>query len=82
MEQISKKLTWKIITDGDAMTGAAYAFVYSGSGNWKNSEIDDWDFQTVELNGSEILMGYKKLDGAICKVVKTIDGHLLAITKN
>jgi len=64
------------------MTGAVYAFVYDGSDNWQNSHIDGWDFQTVELTGSEKPLGYRKFDGAICKVVKTIDGKLLAITKN
>jgi hypothetical protein len=64
------------------MTGAAYAFVYGGSDNWQNSQVDDWDFQTVELTGSEKPLGYRKFDGAICKVVKSSDGKLIAITKN
>ena len=61
---------------------AAYAFVYGGSDTWQQSSIDDWDFQTVEVQGTEKVLGYRKFDGAICKVVKTTDGKLIAITKN
>jgi|GEM_PF-5613562 hypothetical protein len=63
------------------MTGAVYAFVFSGS-DWQKSHIDEWEFQTIELTGTEKHLGYRKFDGAICHVVKTIDGKLLAITKN
>ena len=61
---------------------AAYAFVYSGSDNWQKSHIDDWNFKTVELSGTEKHLGYRKFDGAICRVLKTVDGSLIAITKN
>ena len=64
------------------MNNAVYAFVYNGVDNWRQSSVDDWDFQSIELTGSEQHLGYRKFDGAICKIVKSDDGKLLAITKN
>jgi len=63
------------------MSGVAYAFVYKGSGEWKVSSPDDWDLESVELEGDEKTLGHHKIDGSICKILQTIDGKLLAISK-
>jgi hypothetical protein len=63
------------------MSSATYAFVFSGSGDWKVSKADEWDFDLVELDGNESIIGHRKIDGSICKVLQTSEGKLVAITK-
>lgn len=58
-----------------------YAFVYNGDDNWKVSSIDDWDFDNIELDGTEKVVGHKKLDGSICKVFRADSGRLIAVVK-
>lgn len=60
---------------------ATYAFVFSGSGDWKVSIADDWDLDVIELQGDEKVVGHLKIDGSICKVMQAADGKLIAITK-
>ena len=60
---------------------ATYAFVYRGEEDWRVSVADDWDLDVVELDGSEKVIGHRQVDGSICKVLKTADGTILAITK-
>lgn len=60
---------------------ATKAFVFNGSGDWKISEADDWDFDFVELEGDERTVGHHKIDGSICKVLQSSDGKLIAISK-
>jgi hypothetical protein len=62
-------------------SGATYAFVLNGSEDWRNSTGDAWDFESIELDGNEKVVGHRKLDGSICKVLKMADGQLVAITK-
>lgn len=63
------------------MSSATYAFVLNGSDDWRNSTADDWDLTPVELDGKEKVVGHRKLDGSICKVLQTSDGQLIAVTK-
>ena len=44
---------------------ATYAFVFSGSGDWKTSIADDWDLDVVELEGNEKVIGHRQIDGSI-----------------
>lgn len=60
---------------------AVKAFVFTGSGDWKISDADDWDFDVVELEGNERTVGHHKIDGSICKVLQSTDGKLVAISK-
>ncbi|CAB4196761.1 hypothetical protein UFOVP1290_281 [uncultured Caudovirales phage] len=63
------------------MSTATYAFVLNGSHDWRNSEVDLWDLDVIDLEGNEKIVGHRQLDGSICKVLKTADGKLVAITK-
>jgi hypothetical protein len=63
------------------MSGATYAFVFNGAGDWKISMAGDWDLDVVELDGNEKTVGHHKIDGSICKVLQTAEGKLVAITK-
>jgi len=63
------------------MSSATYAFVFSGSGDWKVSKADEWDLDLVEFGGDERIIGHHKIDGSICKVFQTSEGKLVAITK-
>lgn len=64
------------------ISNSTYAFVLDNcSVDWKLSIPDDWDISVIELSGTEEVLGHKKIDGAICKVVKTNDGKIVAITK-
>jgi len=65
----------------EAEMNCVHAFVYNGDDNWKISPIDDWDFDIVELDGSEKTLGHRQLDGAICKIVEGSGGRVIAITK-
>lgn len=58
-----------------------YVFVFNGSGDWKISPGGDWDLQFVELDGTEKVIGHHKIDGSICKVIKTADDKIVALTK-
>lgn len=60
---------------------AVKAFVFNGSGDWKISAADDWDFDVVELDGDEKTVGHHKIDGSICKVLQTPEGKLVAVSK-
>ena len=63
------------------MSGVAYAFVYKGSGEWKVSAADEWDFDIASVNGDEKILGHHKIDEAICKVVQSKDGKIIALSK-
>lgn len=61
---------------------AIYAFVFSGDGDWKTSVADDWDFDIVQLEGNEKVVGHRQIDGAICKIIQLpTNGRLIAIAK-
>jgi hypothetical protein len=63
------------------MSGATYAFVFSGNDDWRVSIADDWELDVVELDGTEKVLGHRQIDGSICKVVQASDGRLVAISK-
>ena len=56
-------------------------FEFDGSGNWKNSLPDNWNISTYELTGQEKVLGHKKIDGAICKIVQSDDNKIIALSK-
>ena len=56
-------------------------FVFNGASNWKTSDSGDWDLTPWELEGSEKVLGHKKIDGAIFKVVQTSDKKIIALSK-
>jgi len=59
---------------------AVQAFVFNGSKDqWKLSEPDDWNFDWVDIEGNEKVLGHHKIDGAICKIILVSDGKLIAI---
>ncbi len=57
------------------------AFMFVGNSNWKLSTADDWELTPYLLVGDEQLLGHHKIDGAICKILKSSDGHVIAISK-
>jgi len=59
----------------------AYAFIYAGNIDWKKSDVDDWNFDLVEINGDEKLLGHRNIDNNICKVVQSSDGKILGLLK-
>lgn len=64
------------------MNSTTYAFIYSGDVSvWKTSTADSWNLDLVELDGTEKVVGHRKIEGSICKVLQASDGKLLAITK-
>jgi len=63
------------------MSSATYAFVFSGTDDWKKSVADDWNLDLVELDGTEKVVGHRQIDGSICKILQAEDGKLIAITK-
>lgn len=63
------------------MSTGAMVFVFNGKNNWKTSDPDEWDLSSVELDGTEKVLGHKKIDGAICKILKSGNNQIIAITK-
>jgi len=66
------------------MSAAVYGFVFNGKADdqeWKVSHEDMWDLDLADLSGQEKVLGHRKIDGAIVKVVQLNDGKLFAITK-
>ena len=63
------------------MSSATYAFVFSGSDDWRKSVADDWDLSVIELSGKEKVLGHRQIDGAICKVIKNDEGQIIALSK-
>jgi len=61
------------------MSNATYAFVLNGS-DWKCSTPEDWDWDIVELEGNEKVIGHHKIDGAVYKVLQVND-KVIAITR-
>lgn len=62
------------------MSNATFAFILNGSSDWKTSTPDDWDWDIVELEGNEKVIGHHKIDGAVYKVLQHGD-QVVAITK-
>lgn len=56
-------------------------FVLNGSSDWKKSFPDDWDLSTIEIVGDEKILGHKKIDGSIFKIMQTHNGKIFAVTK-
>lgn len=63
------------------MSSATYAFVFSGSDDWRKSVADDWDLDVVELDGTEKVLGHRQIDGSICKIVQASNGNIVALSK-
>jgi len=63
------------------MSQATYAFVYYGSNDWKISSPEDWNLEVIDLEGSEEVLGHRRIDGSVCKVFRASDGRLVALTK-
>ena len=57
------------------------AFVFNGVGNWKVSSANDWDLISVELTGVEKILGHKKIDGSIFKILESENGQIIALSK-
>jgi hypothetical protein len=80
LESLKKFFQEERISLENKMSNATYAFVFSGK-NWQTSSADDWDMDVVELDGNEKVIGHRQIDGAICKILQTTSGKLIAITK-
>lgn len=63
------------------MKGATFAFVFNGNGDWKKSIADDWEPDTIEIEGSEKVVGHRQIDGAIFKILQNQSGQIIAISK-
>ena len=58
-----------------------YAFVLVNDTDWRLSDIDDWNWDIVEIEGTEKTLGHHKIDGAVYRVLRTNDEKVVAITK-
>lgn len=47
--------------------------------DWKRADVDDWNFDSIELEGNETLLGHKKIDNVICKIVMLGSKRIAAI---
>lgn len=56
----------------------AYAFVFVGDCDWKLSTSADWNLDYIELEEPSKVLGHRKIDGQIYKIVQTADGKLVA----
>lgn len=66
------------------MSAAVYGFVFNGENDdkeWKVSDEDLWDLSVMEITGTEKVVGHRKIDGAIVKIIRLNDGKLFGITK-
>lgn len=62
------------------MNSATYAFVLNGS-DWRKAVEDDWDISVVEVPDQVQIIGHKKIDGVICKIIKLEGGQIIALSK-
>lgn len=62
------------------MSNATYAFILNGCDDWKFSGPEDWDWDIVELEGNEKVIGHHRIDGRAYKVLQAGD-KVVAITK-
>ena len=49
------------------------AFVLRSDDNWVVADSDLWELEPVEITGTEKVIGHRKIDGLIYKVIKTPD---------
>ena len=52
---------------------ATFAFVLNAEQNWKLANEDAWNWDTVELSGAEEVLGHRKIEGAVFRIVKVED---------
>jgi hypothetical protein len=60
---------------------ATYAFVLVNDTDWRLSTAEDYDWQIIELEGTEKTLGHHKIDGSVYRIVRTSDEKVVAITK-
>jgi len=63
------------------MSEATYAFVLVNDTDWRLSTAEDYDWQIIEIEGTEKTLGHHKIDGAVYRVLRTSDNQVVAITK-
>lgn len=66
---------------GDTMSDNSYAFVLDDGLNWRTSVPDDWNWEIVQLEGNEQLIGHYPIDGSVYKIFKTSTGKIVATIK-
>jgi len=59
---------------------ATYAFILNGCNDWKKSIPEDWNWDIVELEGNEKVIGHHKIDGAVYRILQA-GTKVIAITK-
>lgn len=59
---------------------ATFAFILNKEQDWKLAEVDAWDWDVVELTGSEEILGHRKIDGVVFKIIK-LEEKIIALTK-
>ena len=57
------------------------AFIFNGETDWRKSVAEDWNFDIVQLDGTEVVIGHRKIDGAIFKILQNSDGKIVAYNK-
>lgn len=57
-----------------------HVFVLATNEDWRIAPVDSWEFDILELDGTEKVIGHRKIDGSICKIVKAAE-KIVAITK-
>lgn len=57
---------------------AIYVFVLNAEQDWKLADEDAWDWSVVELSGAEEILGHRKIEGAVFKILKTEDEKIVA----
>lgn len=63
------------------MMNAVQVFVLVGNEDWRLASADLWELDVVELDGTEKVIGHRKIDGSIYKIIKVSDEKIVAITK-
>lgn len=63
------------------MSSGEMVFVFNGKNNWKTSNGEDWDLISMELEGNEKVLGHKKIDGMIFKIIESSDKKIVALSK-
>lgn len=57
------------------------AFILNSQTDWRRSLPEDWELETILVSGSEKVLGHKKIDGAICRILQNEEGQIVAIVK-
>lgn len=58
----------------------SHVLILSSNDNWKIAYEDNWELDILELDGTEKLLGHRRIDGSIYKILNK-DNKILATLK-